>query len=143
MSFSSQEVVVVGWHDGIIECFVQGDDGRWTYASMVAWDPGRKLRIFGIVAADAPTVSEVRSLCSESDSEDSKGQAWERIRARVSKFLRTVDGEAELVLCDQIDGEIKATWRIDARSLVDELGCELEEVSERTRFAFWQSKFEG
>ena len=123
VEFLPREIVVVGWYDGLTEGFVQG------------------LRIFGLVAANILTVSEVRELCVASDSSDTTAETWGRIRARISKFLRTVEGEAELRLCDQLDGQTKDSRRIDATTIIGDLGCDIEGASDSTRFASWMSKF--
>ncbi len=141
MKTPPQEIVVVGWYDGVTEAFVQEHDGRWTYASMIAWDPERKLRIFGVVRADAPMVSEIRARCAASDSSDQKAENWRHIRAYISEFLRNVDGEAELRLCEELDGETKDSRRIDAGAILDDLGHEIDEVVGSTRFASWISRF--
>lgn len=141
MELSLKDAVTVSWYDGVIEAFVRRDDGDWAYASMIAWDPSRKLRIFGLVAADIATVSEVRALSIAADGGGPMAESWQRIRARVAKFLRNVQGAAELRLCDQLDGDTKDCRRIDATSIIDALGCEIEEACDSARFALWLAKF--
>lgn len=141
METSPQEFVVVGWYDGITEAFVQEFGGRWIYASIIAYDPKKKLKIFGAVEADAQTVSEVRALCAASEVGEGTVENWRRIRTRISKFLGTVEGEAELKLCEELDGETKASRRIDAGAILEELGREIEDAVGSTRFALWMSKF--
>ncbi|MEX1366580.1 MAG: hypothetical protein AB1Z98_25875 [Nannocystaceae bacterium] len=133
--------VTIGWYDGMTEGFIEEPAGRWVYASMIAWAPEQKFRIFGLVPADAVTVLDVRVLCAAASGRETTDQSWQVIRARISEFLQTVEGEAELRLCYQVDGDIKDSRRVDARLILGELGREIEEISSSTRFASWMSRF--
>ncbi|MBK6919149.1 MAG: hypothetical protein IPH07_17275 [Deltaproteobacteria bacterium] len=137
----AQHLLIVGWHDGITEGFIQGHDGRWQYASMVAWDPVQKLRIFAMVPADELTVAEIRALGATSAGGEAKATNWARIRARISDFLQTVGGDIEIRVCDQLDGETKNTRRIVAAEVLGQLDCTVEDAAMSTRFAEWMTKF--
>lgn len=136
-----QDFEILGWHDGITEALVRVEDEKWIYASMLAWNPQLHLRIFGLVEADPSVVAEVRELLAllSSDAE-SRAAAWSRLRSRIARFLLHASGQAEIRLCDELDGETKATLQVDVKSIIDLLGKEIDDAVDDVRFSLLAAK---
>ncbi len=43
-------------------------------------------------------------------------------------------------MCEQLDGETKDSRRVKATAIIGDLGCEVDEISESSRFASWIAK---
>jgi hypothetical protein len=132
-------VEIIGWYDGIVEALVRSADGRWMYASMLAWNPENKLRIFGLMEADDTTVADLRTLSTA--PEPTSPDSWSALRDRVAMFLAQVAGQAELRLCEELDGIPKATVKVDAGEIAEIAGQDADQALDGARFAKLQARF--
>lgn len=141
MSGTKGEIEIIGWHDGITEALLREEDGRWSYASLIAWKPDDGLRIFGLIAVDERTVAEVRGLmASPGASQREKQRAWSAVRRRIAGLLKVEEGEAELRLCDQLDGETKKSLRVHTQEIVAMMGGDVDDALSPERFSILVAK---
>lgn len=142
MTDQNDEIVVIGWHDAITEAVLRVASGKWMYASMIAWSQEKNLRIYGLVEADDAAAAEVQALCAQCESSRrSKEESWSALRSRIAAFLRQASGPVEIRLCEDLNGETKATMQVGALEILPLMGREIEETLDSELFERLSARF--
>ncbi len=138
----SEEILDIGWYDGVTEALVRTCRGQWMYAALVACSLEKGRRIYALVEADNSLASQIRKLAVAGESSGGgKEERWAELRGLVRQVLHQAEGPAELRLCDDLGGDQVSTLGVGARDAVAAMVQQLEDAFDEARYRRFATRF--
>lgn len=131
----------LAWHDGPTEAVLLRG-GTWWYASMLAWRPEERLRVFGLVPVDEHTVRGLKKLLAVFERDEAETDRV-RLREAVQAFLQGASGPVELRLCESLSKPRLESVMVDFEEVASMMGKDVEEILENDPFDILRAKIAG